>query len=277
MTLKRLIVLSLIGHLVTLLVMLVLGFVSFKRPSREILHLQNVRIVERVVPDPPPPAAPEPEPTPAPEPQVEVPPPPPPPVERRREPEPLPEAPKPVELPPPPPPRQERVITPEPSPDVAELQQRELAQVQERQRQREEEERRRREAEEQRQRLQAEERRRLEEERRRPEPQPQTTAQASKVQLEGPSLGNYDNQLVNYLSRNWLGQRQWATTDLSVRITMTISRDGSFSDIRIVTSSGNLDFDAAAKAAVEDSSPGPSLPSFIREATISKTVRLTAR
>jgi TonB family protein len=90
-------------------------------------------------------------------------------------------------------------------------------------------------------------------------------------------LGNYAAALVASISRNWRQQRQWANADLSVRISIRIERDGTFSAVRILTPSGNPSYDAAALSAVADHPIGPPLPEFIREAPITVTVVLVPR
>jgi TonB family protein len=264
MPFRKLLFWSVVGHLVVLILVLILGFIRIPlRPSKEILHLQNVRLIEKAAPEPQI-AAPEPEPV------VEPPPPPPPPPERP-EPEPIPEPPPRVEIPPPPE-RPARVIAQEPDP-AEELQRQENER---RRREREEEEERQREREEQRRREEEEQQRRLQQQARE-RAQQRAASEDESVEVEGENLGNFDNLLVNYLSRHWHGQRRWATTDLQVRIALRILRDGTFSDVRMLSSSGDLEFDAAALEAVRDSSPGPRLPAFIREPHLDRIVRMTAR
>ena len=210
MTFRKLIFWSIVGHLVFLGVLFLLGVFSPRpRPSVEILRPVNVQMVAREPPPPPP--APEPQPEPEPPPRPE---PPPPRVE-----------------PPPPPPEPVRVIRPDPpapDPEVAELQRRELEQIRERQRQREETQRPEPEPEPE------------------PPPPPEPQREAVAVSESSVNLGSYAAMLVNSVSRHWRAQRQWLDTGLSVRIRLRVHRDGSFTETRIVTSSGDPSYDEAA-------------------------------
>jgi outer membrane biosynthesis protein TonB len=184
-------------------------------------------------------------------------------VARELPPEPPPPAPEPE--PPPPPPRPERVIRPdppEPDPEVADLQQRELEELLRRQREREERE--------EQERLQREE---LERIRNRPPPEPEPR-EAVSVSTASVSLGSYEMMLISSISRHWLTNREWVNTDLAVRIQLRVHRDGSFSEIHLITPSGNEAYDRAALSTLLDHPQGPPLPDFIAEDSLQVTVRM---
>ncbi len=246
-------------HIVVLALVFALGvFHCAPRRSRDILRPQNVQMIERVAPEP----VPEPTPAPTPEPEaVPEPPPPPPPPEPEPEPVAIPEPPPPVEVPPPPPEREQRRIDPEPSPE----------QIRERERIEEEQRRREEEAAEERRRLQEEELQRFRD-------QQQPIPQEAPVALEeSASLGNYANQLVAHISRNWHQQRRWANSDLAVRISIRVLRSGTLTNVRIVTSSGDPDYDAAALTSVRDNPQGPRFPEYMTDPHIDVTVQLVPR
>lgn len=241
MSLRHFIGYSFLGHILFITLFVAMGLTQCtKRPSREVIQLSNVRMVERVAPEPPP----QPEPPP-PEPEPPPPPPEPPPEPPPQRPEPPPPRPEP---PPPPPPRPERTIQrepvreePPPPPPEPEPPPRPQTPPQ-------------------------------------PPPPPPPPTPERPVQVEQPEVvGNYSNQLVAFISRNWHSQRQWANTDLRVRIAITILRDGTFAQIRIVTSSGNMQYDAAALAALERNRRGPPLPDYLPGERIEVTVVMVPR
>jgi TonB family protein len=94
---------------------------------------------------------------------------------------------------------------------------------------------------------------------------------------EGSQLGNFANSLIASISRHWHQQRRWANTDLRVRISIRILRSGEFTDIRIVSPSGDTQYDAAALQALTDYPYGPPLPDHIEGSSIEVTVVLVPR
>ena len=76
------------------------------------------------------------------------------------------------------------------------------------------------------------------------------------------------------ISRRWHSDRRWQDSGLSTRISLRVLPDGSFSNILIVGSSGNPEYDAAALAAIQDYPRGPAFPEFLREPFLDLTLRM---
>ena len=93
----------------------------------------------------------------------------------------------------------------------------------------------------------------------------------------GSELGNFQYQLLAFIGRNWRINRQWATQDLRVIISLRVQRDGRLTDIRIIQTSGLLAYDQAAFAALQQNPQGPPLPDYIKEDSVEVNVALVSR